>query len=50
MNDKHKAYRLAIQLHQELMVRQDQYPEIKTAVGLADELAREMGWQWVKSR
>ena len=47
MTDKQNAFALAVQLYNELQVLEDTHPDLKTAISLADQLAREMGWNWV---
>lgn len=47
MPDRQAAYSLAVQLHQELLIHEHHYPQLKSAIRMADELAREMGWEWV---
>ena len=48
MPDKQAAYALAVQLHQELRLHEHHYPQLKVATTIADDLAREMGWEWMR--
>lgn len=46
MTDRHKAYSIAVDLHRELQMHQHRYPELRRALKIADDLAREMAWEW----
>ena len=50
MPDTRNAYALAVQLYQELKLHEHHYPQPKQTIKLADELASELGWEWVKTR
>ena len=48
MPDAKKAYALAVQLYQELRALEDTHPNLEGSLILADQLAAEMGWEWVQ--
>ena len=48
MPNAHHAYAIAVELHQTLQALADTHPDLAPAIELSDQLAREMGWQWIK--
>lgn len=50
MDDLQKAYSQAIKLSQELKVHLDTQPSLQQAVKIADTLASDLGWLWVKHK
>jgi len=49
MPNRQTAYAIAAELYQELHAIQGTYPEVSTAIDLADKLAIEMAWRWSNS-